>query len=140
MVFFSKADKVLFLQCWYLIIITYYATGAVKRSAQLLMVKAWDHFVPRDMVFGHFFPNTCTKVSSLLNFRSDIYRAGRAGRAEGGGPPPNILRILPIFPRNQPKNCKNLGHFRSFAPPIFVLPPSIILKLCRPWKLNKKYD
>ena len=23
------------------------------------------------MVFGHFFPNTCTKVSSLLNFRSN---------------------------------------------------------------------
>ena len=53
-------------------------------------------------------------------------------QCKGGDGPANISRILPIFPEMKPKIRKNLGHFMSFAPPIFTSPPQLFRKCAGP--------
>ena len=63
------------------------------------------------------------KIGQILDpiFLSITIRAGRAGGAEGAIAP-QYFENFTYFSRNQPKNCKNLGHFRSFAPQYLYRP------------------
>ena len=74
------------------------------------MVKAWDHFVPRDMVFGHFFPIHALKCLHYWISGPTSTGPVELGGQRGRSPPlPQYFENFTYVSRNQPKNCKNLG-------------------------------
>ena len=68
-----------------------------------------------------------------------LYRAGRAGGAEGAIPPPIFWESYLFSEKSSPKKPKNWVFLSDLPPPNICIAPSIIKKLYRPCYILRNY-